>query len=78
MKKKTLKQLLKEKGQTSVEYILLISVVAIVSASLFKNLEEYIISNPDSLMSNYINGLNASFGQNGSGEFTYKRFVLRR
>ncbi len=76
MKRK--KGILSQAGQTSVEYILLISMVAIISLGLFKNLEKYIISNPDSMLNSYLDSLALTFGAGGSGEYQYKRFVLRR
>jgi Flp pilus assembly pilin Flp len=73
-----LKHFLKDKGQTSVEYILLIAMVAIISSTLFGNLEKFIISNPDSVLNTYLTGLSDVFGSSGSGQFKYKRFILRR
>lgn len=43
-----LRTFLKEKGQTSVEYILMISVSVSIGTVLFKKLEAYMLTNPDS------------------------------
>jgi len=72
------KEYLKDKGQTSVEYILLISVIAIIATSLFKNIDAYLVSNPDSVINEYLGALSTTFGNSGNGQFQYKRFVLRR
>ena len=69
-----IKSFLSEKGQTSVEYIMLIAVIAIVSLSAFRNIEDYIISNPNGLLNGYLTRLSSSFDpQRG-----YKTFILRR
>jgi uncharacterized protein (UPF0333 family) len=69
---------LNDKGQTSVEYILLIAVISIIASGLFAKFEKHIYSNPDSLINTYIGGLSDVFGNSGSGQFKYKRFILRR
>ena len=75
---KKVKHLLSSAGQTSVEYILLIATIAVISTSLFKTLDKFIISNPDSILNTYLDGLSGVFGASGSGQFKYKRFILRR
>lgn len=67
-----------DRGQTSVEYILLFAIVAIISSTLFSNFEKYIISNPDSMLNNYVSGLSNVFGSSGGTQFKYKRYILRR
>jgi Flp pilus assembly pilin Flp len=67
------------KGQTSVEYILLIAVIASVSIPLGKKLEGYIIGNPNSVVGKMINSYKDMFGgENGGVTLNYKRFSLRR
>lgn len=74
-----MKKSLKETGQTSVEYILLIVVVVAIATSLFNQLEGYLISNPDSLKNQYLGGYSQMFsGSNGSFQGEYKRFTVRR
>lgn len=68
-----------QRGQTSVEYILMIVVVIFIGASLFKQLEGYLISNPDSLKNSYLGDYGEMFsGSNGSFRGQYKRFTIKR
>ena len=73
------RKLLGQSGQTSVEYILMIVVVIFVSTSVFKKIEEYVVSNPDSFINGYLNAYRQGFG-GGNGGFTgaYKYFTVRR
>jgi Flp pilus assembly pilin Flp len=66
-----------QKGQTSVEYILMIVVVSILSMSVFKKLEGYLISNPDSFKNTYLGKYKNMF-EGGSTNLQYKQFTLRR
>ena len=43
-----------EKGQTSVEYILMILVVVTVATSVFEKLEGYLITGPNSIKNQYL------------------------
>ena len=73
-----MKKLLKnEKGQTSVEYILMIVVVAIVATSIFGKLEGYLISNPDSFKNRYLGQYKNMF-EAGNANLAYKYFTLKR
>lgn len=74
---KKMKKILNQKGQTSVEYILMIVCVAIVATSIFKKLEGYLISNPDSFKNRYLGQYKDSFN-GGSVNAEYKYFTLRR
>lgn len=66
-------------GQTSVEYILLIAVIASVAIPIGKKLEAYIVGNPNSLIGKMISNYNDMFGgANGGVTLKYKRFSLRR
>ena len=68
-----------QKGQTSVEYILLLVVVIAVGSALFKKVEGYLISDPDSLRNTYLGEYQDMFsGQNGSFQGQYKRFTIKR
>lgn len=60
-----------QKGQTSVEYILLLVVVVSVSTGVFKVLEDK-IAGPNGIASEYLASFNESFTTN------YKTFTLRR
>lgn len=66
-----------EKGQTSVEYILMIVVVAIVATSIFGKLEGYLISNPDSFKNRYLGQYKNMF-EAGNANLAYKYFTLKR
>lgn len=63
-----------EKGQTSVEYILLVAVMIFMSITFFNKVREFMLTNPDSIINRYLSGFDSSFG-NGRG---YKRFRLNR
>ena len=63
-----------EKGQTSVEYILLVGVMIVISITFFTKVREYMLTNPDSIINRYLSGFESSFG-NGRG---FKRFRLNR
>ena len=77
MKDSNKKSLLTELGQTSLEYILMIVVMAIVATSIFTKLEGYLISNPDSFKNRYLGSYKNMFN-GGSLKAEYKYFTLRR
>jgi hypothetical protein len=64
-------------GQTSVEYILLISVMFFVSQSVFKKLEGYLLTNPDSFKNEYLGAYKNMFN-GGQLNSQYKWFTVRR
>lgn len=68
---------LSERGQTMVEYILLIAVVIVILKSVFVKLNEYLITNPNSLQNKYLKSYENIFSA-GQGGFTgrYKRFRI--
>lgn len=68
-------------GQTSVEYILLVSVMIMLSFTFFKKVNEYVLTNPDSLINKYLSQSQRFFGSENSGggiDGNYKRFTLPR
>ncbi len=68
-----------EKGQTMTEYILLILVVTVIAISVFKKLDEYLITNPDSFLSTYLLSYKSTLeGGNANFEGRYLRFKVRR
>lgn len=68
-----------EKGQTSVEYILLLAVVMAVLSNLLPRIQEYLISNPNSLQNTVLSGFgNTMEGFNNGFNGQYQRFTLRR
>lgn len=65
------------KGQTMVEYILLILVVVVIMKSLFGKLNEFLITNPDSLQNKYLKGYASVFSAGGDGvDGNFKRFRM--
>ena len=66
-----------DSGQTMVEYLLIIVVISAVLLSLFRKLDEYIISNPNSFQNRYLSGFtNVLTGRSGELRGRYKRFVI--
>lgn len=63
-----------QRGQTMVEYLLMLVVVVAVMASVFEKLEGYMVSNPDSFLNTYVQGFSRAFNP----ESGYKRFTIRR
>lgn len=66
-----------QRGQTSVEYILLIAAMIFISIAFFKEVQRYMITNPDSFLNRYIGEggvFSSAFNANGR----YKRFRLSR
>jgi len=64
-----------QRGQTSVEYILLLSVMITLSITFFGKVEEFVVTNPDSMVNRYLGSYRQLFGGvNGS----YKTFSIRR
>jgi hypothetical protein len=74
---KYLKNALNQAGQTSVEYILLISVIFFVSQAVFKKLEGYLLTNPDSFKNEYLGAYKNMFN-GGRVNSQYKWFLVRR
>lgn len=68
-----------EKGQTSVEYILLLSVIIAIMSNLLPRIQEYLISNPNSLQNTVLSGFGDTIeGYNDGFDGQYKYFTLRR
>lgn len=63
---------LKEAGQTSLEYMLLIAVMAGLSLTFFKKMEDYFIKNPNSM----INQRLKVFGNTLGSAENYERFRI--
>lgn len=68
---------LDELGQTLVEYILLLAVVAAITVSLFKTLEESLVSGPNGLINSYLGEFSEMF-EDGNYNGQYKRFTIKR
>lgn len=71
---------LDSKGQTMVEYLLLILIVTVIANSLFQKINEYLITNPDSFQNTYLNGYENIFsaGEGSGFQGRYKRFRVIR
>ena len=79
MKPKFLGCRLNQKGQTSVEYILMMLVVATVAMAVFDKLEVYLISGPNSFKNQYLGNYKNMFsGSNGSFSGSYKWFTIKK
>ena len=67
-----------ERGQTMVEYVLLIAIVVVVSFSVFKKIDGYLVSNPNSFQNKYLRGFSRFLGGSGDLEVraNYKRFTI--
>ena len=66
--------LLREKGQTSVEYLLVVAVAAGMCVTFFKKFQGYLIDNPNS----YMNIHKAYYERMFDPQLKYKRFYLPR
>ena len=74
-----MKLLSSQKGQTSVEYILMIVVVIFVGMGVFQKIEEYVITNPDSFVNTWLEAYRSGFGgEDGGVTANYRRFFVRR
>ena len=71
-----------QKGQTSVEYILLVAVMIIIAIAFFDKVNKFVLDNPDSLVNRYLGGFQNVFGSPESGNSgvsgQYKTFRLPR
>lgn len=71
-----------EKGQTSVEYILLLAVMIPLCITFFTKVTDFVVDNPDSLVNRYLGGFSNVFGSPDGGTSgvsgEYKRFRLPR
>lgn len=68
-----------EKGQTTVEYILLLVVIISIMSSVLKELEEYMVTGPNSMQNKFIKSFSSAVqGGNASFSGQYKYFVIRR
>lgn len=64
-----------EAGQTAVEYLLLIAVAVGIGLTFFKKMDQYLIKNPNGLISKPLNSFKKSIGTPAE---RYKRFPLRK
>gem|GEM_PF-1044438 len=66
---------LKEKGQTSIEYLLLLSVAIAMGLTFSKKFEEYLLTNPDSYINKHLKIYDQSFNDPSKA---YKTFSFPR
>ena len=66
---------LQQKGQTSVEYLLMLSVAIAMGLTFTKKFEEYLLTNPDSYINKHLKIYDASFKD---PDKAYKTFSFRR
>ncbi len=70
---------LDNKGQTSVEYILMIAAIVAVMYPLFSKIQYYVVDSQNSMIKRYISSFEKIFaGPGGGTRLKYKRFVIRR
>lgn len=72
-----LRKFLGNKGQTAVEYILMLSVSVSMGVAFFKKFEKYLLSNPDSYVNTYI-GRNGIYTRLFKSDPDFKRYRLPR
>lgn len=70
-----MKRFFKERGQTSVEYMLILVVAITIGFTFKKKMEEFMLTNPNSFISRQLNALQRGLEQDTSGRYT--RFTLR-
>lgn len=66
----------KQLGQTTVEYIFLLALVVLITLSLFKKLNEYLVENPDSFLNRYLDQFKANLSSEGGGSERYRWYKL--
>lgn len=66
---------LQQKGQTSVEYLLMLSVAIAMGLTFTKKFEEYLLTNPDSYINKHLKIYDASFKDPNKA---YKTFSFPR
>lgn len=70
-----MRRFLRPRGQTSIEYMLILVVAVTIGMTFKQKMEEFMLTNPNSLISKQLNSLQAGLQQDASGR--YRRFSLR-
>ena len=65
-----------ERGQTSVEYLLLLVVSIGLGITFYKKMDEYLIKSPNSFINKSLNSYKSALAADPNGR--YSRFPLRR
>lgn len=60
-----------QKGQTSIEYLLLIIVAISFGLTFMKKMDEYLIQNPNGLVAKPLNSFKQRIGQDPTNRFRY-------
>ena len=71
---KVLRKILKQRGQTAIEYIMMLAVVGGLGMTFMKKMDEYLLQNPNSYINNYLNSYKAVL----KADPKYQRFQLIR
>lgn len=67
------------KGQTTVEYTLILAVMIAVGVAFFRQLNDYLVANPNSLVGRVQTSFEELVGSDNNGvSLQYKRFTIRR
>jgi hypothetical protein len=64
------------RGQTSIEYLLLIVVAVSIGLAFMKKMDEYLIQNPDGIIGKPLKDFKSSLNSDTNGR--YGRFPLRQ
>jgi Flp pilus assembly pilin Flp len=67
-----MKGFLQQKGQTAVEYILMVAIAVMVAVACFKAIEAYLISNQNSMLAKQLNSYKRFLGRDPE----FKRFRI--
>ncbi len=71
-----------EKGQTAIEYLLLLAVMIFIAIAFFEKVNAFVVDNPDSLLNRYLGGFTNILGSPEAGTTgvsgQYKQFYLPR
>lgn len=72
---KGMKRFLSKKGQTSIEYMLILVVAISIGMAFKAKMEDFMLKNPNSFVSKQLSALQGNLSQDTSGRYT--RFSLR-
>jgi hypothetical protein len=72
------KVLKKSFGQTTIEYLLMIVVVIGMGLTFFRQMDKYILQNPNGLIGKPLNSYKKMFQGSGNPSDAYRRFYVRK
>lgn len=70
-----LKQFLNQKGQTAMEYLLLLAVAVTIGVAFKKKMEGFLLRNPNSVINQQLNRFTNQFNSDSQGR--YRSYSLR-